>query len=195
MKRIFMRGFIAVMPIGVTLALVIWLATLVESYSSIPIKKLIGPENYHLGYGILLAFFTIFLIGTVINNWIVSRLHSLSDKLLSRIPLVKTLYRSVTDLMGFFKGSTAAESGRVVIITVAGMKLVGLVTRENFRDLVEGIGSDSDVAVFLPFSYQIGGYTVIVPKSMAKPTMLTVEEGLRFAMTAGANATQKEEDV
>ena len=186
-KKIFMRGLVAVVPIAVTLALLIWVIMLTEQYSSIPIKKFIGRQYYYPGYGILLSLVTIFLVGSIINNWLIDKFYQLSDRFFSRIPLVKTLYRSVTDLMSFFKASEKERRESVVIVEIAGMKMVGLVTREKFNDLPKGVADKGDVAVFLPFSYQIGGYTVIMPRKNVKHVDMTVEEGLRFTMTAGAS--------
>ena len=87
--------------------------------------------------------------------------------------------------MSFFNTGDKKESNKVVTVTIGGIKMIGLVTREAFDDLPEGIGGKDDVAVFFPFSYQIGGFTTIVPKSMVKPVDFSVEKGLRFIATGG----------
>ena len=69
--------------------------------------------------------------------------------------------------------------------------MIGLITREQFNDLPEGIGTKDDIAVFFPFSYQLGGFTAIVPKSMITEVDLTIERGLRFCITAGNPSTGK----
>jgi uncharacterized membrane protein len=57
-------------------------------------------------------------------------------------------------------------------------------TRESFDDAPEGLGGRDVVAVFLPMSYQIGGFTVFVPRARTTPVDLTIEEGMRLALTA-----------
>ena len=87
--------------------------------------------------------------------------------------------------MSFFNAGANQKNNSVVTININGVRLVGLITREDFTDLPNSNGGDDDVAVFLPFSYQIGGFTTIVPKSMIQPVDLSVEKGLRFVVTGG----------
>ena len=187
MGKIFMRGLIAVAPIALTAAILIWLFSFLEATFRGPIEDMIGSRYYFPGLGIIVALVFIFLVGLIINTWLIQRIYDWGEKLLTRIPLVKTLYGSITDLMSFFHtGDKEKKKGRVVTIELAGTRLVGLVTREDFEGLPEGVGKNDEVAVFLPMSYQIGGYTVMVPKSMIKPISMSVEEGMRFVVTAGA---------
>lgn len=191
MGKIFKRGLIAVAPLAVTIALILWLFNALEGIFSTPIKAIIGDQYYFSGLGILVALVLIFLIGTVINNWLIQKISTGFEALLTRIPLVKTLYNSVCEMMSYFKSKDAQKEGQVVIVEVAGMELIGLVTRETFDDLPSGLGKDGDIAVYLPMSYQIGGYTVILPKSKVKRISMSVEEGMRFAVTAGVLSQQK----
>ena len=41
------------------------------------------------------------------------------------------------------------------------------------------------VAVYLPMSYMVGGYTVFLPRGRLEPTSLSVEEGMRIALMGG----------
>ena len=191
MGKIFLRGLIAVAPIALTAAILIWLFGFLEATFRSPIEDIIGPKYYFPGLGILVALVFIFLVGLIINTWVIQRIYDWGEKQLTRIPLVKTLYGSITDLMSFFNAGKEKKEGRVVTIELAGTRLVGLVTREDFAGLPEGIAKDKDIAVFLPMSYQIGGYTVVVPRSMVNPVNMSVEEGMRFVVTAGAPGKKK----
>ena len=58
----------------------------------------------------------------------------------------------------------------------------------------EGTGGADKVAVYLPMSYQLGGFTVIVPRSRIREVPMKAEEALRFCVTAGVSrATPKNE--
>jgi uncharacterized membrane protein len=65
------------------------------------------------------------------------------------------------------------------------LRLIGFITREDFGDLPVGIGGDDAVAVYLPMSYQIGGFTTMVPRSAVQPVDMSIEQAMRFAVTAG----------
>jgi uncharacterized membrane protein len=191
MGKIFKRGLIAVAPLALTLALLLWLFNTLEGIFSVPIKAIIGAQYYFSGLGILVALVFIFLIGTIINNWIAQKVSTAFEKLLRRIPFVKTLYNSIGEMMSYFQSKETQKEEQVVIVEIDGMKLIGLVTRESFTGLPKGIGEEGDIAVYLPMSYQIGGYTVILPKERVKRIAMSVEEGMRFAVTAGVLSQHK----
>ena len=195
MKKIFMRGLIALAPISLTLALIIWLYNVLENVFSIPIKAILGPEYYYKGSGILLAFVLIFMIGALLNSYLLRKLYEAGENLMHRIPFVKTLYSSVRDLMKFFQSDEAKKQGYVVSFEYAGMRFIGLVTRESFDDLPKGIGEEGEIAVFLPMSYQIGGYMIMVPKSSVKRISMSVEEAMRFVVTAGMLSHGAKKDI
>lgn len=179
-----MRGLIAIAPIAITIAVLIWLLGFLEDLVSVPMKDLMG-EYYFPGLGILAALILIFFVGLIINNFLIQKIYSWGENLMTRIPLVKTLYGAVTDMMSFFNSKDKKE-GRVVALEWQGCRMLGLVTRENFEGLPQEVGSGDEVAVYIPLSYQIGGFTIMMPKSMLKPVPISVEEGMRFVVTAGA---------
>jgi uncharacterized membrane protein len=57
--------------------------------------------------------------------------------------------------------------------------------RSDFADLPAGVGGPSEVAVYLPMSYGIGGYTVIVPRAAITPIDMSGEAAMKFLLTAG----------
>ena len=191
LKKIFLRGLLAIAPIAITLAIVIWLYDFIETYFSEIFIDIFGSKYYFPGLGLIIALVLIFLIGILINNWMIKKLYNLFEKLLHKLPLIKTLYRSITDLMSFFKGNNKMSQGRVVMINFMGSKILGLVSRETFDDLPDGIGKEGDIAVYLPMSYQIGGITVILPRTEVHSVDMSIEEGLRFAATAGMPGEQQ----
>lgn len=185
MGKIFLRGLIAVAPVAITLALIVWIFSFFEEVLRTPIEAVIGTKYYFPGLGILVALILIFIVGTVINNWVIQKLYKFADKLVRKIPLIKTLYNSVQDLMGFLGSSKKEKLGYVVTLKVQGLRVIGFVTRESFDDLPQGLAASGDVAVYVPFSYQIGGHTLIVPRSHVEKIDMNVEQAMRFAITAG----------
>ena len=195
MKKVFVRGLLTVAPIAITIAVIVWLFDIIEGVFKSIIIEFGGGWFYFPGLGLLIALVVIFFIGVIINNWIIQKLYALFEKLLHKMPLVKTLYRSIVDLMSFFKGDSKATHGPVVMVEYADTKMLGIVARETFDDLPEGVGKEGEVAVFIPMSYQIGGVTVIVPKSKVHKIDMTIEQGMRFAATAAMPGNQKSDDA
>lgn len=192
MGKIFKRGLIALAPLALTIAMLLWLFNALEALFKPPIEAIIGKNHYFSGCGILVALILIFLVGIVLNSWLIQKMSKIVSALLGKIPFVKTLYGSIGELMTYFRSKETRAGGQVVIVEIAGMKLVGLVTRESFTDTPPGLAEEGDIAVYLPMSYQIGGYTVILPKSQVRsiPNM-TMEEGMRFTVTAGVLSQAK----
>ena len=107
-----MRGLIALTPIAITIAVVFWLFGILESTFSGPLKALVGEEYYFKGLGILVALLFIFAVGIVINNWLIKKIYHWGEQILIRIPLIKTVYTSIYDLLSFFNGEKGLSRGR-----------------------------------------------------------------------------------
>ncbi|MCW5623025.1 MAG: DUF502 domain-containing protein, partial [Burkholderiales bacterium] len=100
---------------------------------------------------------------------------------------VKTVYGAIKVFAGFISDSTKEKSmSQVVRVRMASdMYVLGFVTREDFSGLPPQLGGTEMVAVYLPMSYQIGGYTVMLRRDRIEPIPMSSEEALRFAVTAG----------
>jgi uncharacterized membrane protein len=66
------------------------------------------------------------------------------------------------------------------------VQVLGLLTRGEFAELPDDFAAGQDlVAVYIPFSYAMGGVTTLVPRSAVRPVSMSMEEAMRFAITAG----------
>lgn len=189
MGKIFIRGLIALAPVAISIAIIIWLFRTLEDIFRIPIEWLIG-KYYFPGTGLLVAFIFIFIVGIIINNFIIQKVTKWLDAILARIPFFKTVYNSIGDMMSYFKPKEPGKKGKMVIVEIDSIRLLGMLTREDFQGLPSELGEDDYVAVFIPLSYQIGGHTITVPRSRIKPIDMTVEQGMRFVVTAGMASKQ-----
>ena len=185
MKTIFKRGLIAIAPLGISLAILYWLFTFLEEIVGTPLRNAIGDQYYYPGMGILVAIILLFLIGAILNTWIISRITQFIERVFKKIPLFNSLYKMVKNVTHFFQTSPEDNNKQVVEVTIAGMQLVGFITRDNFSEFPS---MDANrVAVYLPMSYQIGGYTVILPRSQVTPIDLTIEQALQNSLIAWAH--------
>lgn len=197
--RIMLKGLAAILPAALTLYILYWSADNAEQFLGAVIKVIL-PDGWYLpGMGLLAGLVAIFLLGLALNAFLVRRLFQFGENFLNRIPLVKTLYGSVKDFIGFFAHQREREFNQVVTVQLemggVPMRFLGFVTRTQFRDLPEGIGYDGEVAVYLPLSYQIGGYTIMVPRSAVKPVDISMQRAMGFAVTGGMFADKGSSDV
>ena len=69
---------------------------------------------------------------------------------------------------------------------------MGVVTRESFRDLPFGQKLAGKVAVFLPLSYGLGGYTLLVPREKVTLIDIPIEKAMSLAVTGWVKADASE---
>lgn len=186
---IFLQGLAVILPIALTIAVIYWLAVVSEEYLAGLVQAFFPRWRYWPGLGILVALLIVFFAGVLMNMWITRRLVARLESLLERIPLVKTIYGGLRDLAGFLSNKEARQGFKqVVAVRVADrIRLIGFVTVEHETGLPGGAdeGGEPLVGVYLPLSYQIGGYTVFVPKSLVEPLDMPVEDAMRFTLTGG----------
>lgn len=137
--------------------------------------------------GLVLAIILIFLFGLLLNAYLVKRIYAYAETHMQRIPIIKSIYGATKDFLGYFSSVRRKEMSQVVLVRFPNSekKLLGLITRESFDDLPNTIGGKDHVAVYLPMSYQIGGYTLILPREQVEPVEMSIEDCLRFVVTAG----------
>lgn len=185
--KIFLTGLLTVLPVLATLYLVLWLVGTMERFFGAQLKWLMPDEYYRTGMGLLLAALVIFGVGLLTQALLFRRVFGWAEKLLLEIPLVRSVYTALRDLFGLIAKGQDAASLQVVSLTLPGtqMRVLGFVTRREFSDLPPGVGGPGEIAVYLPFSYQIGGYTVFMPREQVVAVEMSREEAMKFVLTAG----------
>ena len=185
--RIFLTGMLTVLPVLATVYLVLWLVTAAERFVGKQLMWLIPDEYYRTGMGLLLALAIIFLVGLLMHALLFRRLFGWAERLMLEIPLVRSVYGALRDLFGLFAGHEGDQAMQVVSVTLpgTGLRALGFVSRTDFSDLPEGIGRAGEIAVYLPMSYQIGGYTLFMPRAQAVAVDMSREEAMKFILTAG----------
>jgi uncharacterized membrane protein len=185
-----LKGLVTLLPIGLTVYLVYWLAVTAEQLFSRLLKLVIPESAYWPGLGLVAGLLLLYMVGIAVNAYFVRRALRLSDDLFARIPVVKTIYVAIRDFMRFFPSSgKGSDLKRVVLVPFGSGKVIGFVTAESSAALGLG-GRDDAVAVYLPMSYMVGGYTVFLPRELIEPTSLSVEAGMRIALMGGVQGVQ-----
>ncbi|NLW49898.1 MAG: DUF502 domain-containing protein [Candidatus Brocadiaceae bacterium] len=186
---VLLNGFIVVAPIIVTVYVVWktlwWLDTTVRA--GLTRLSWGGPPP---GIGIVIGLGAIYAVGLLAKLWIFGGLIRLGEKLIDRIPLVKSLYSAVRDLLQFLGGTQAQSRGKSAVLRSKDgrIELLGIITQEKPERFLPG--QEGKVAVYLPMSYQLGGYTVFVPKDLVEELPgVSVEEMMKLTLTAGVGGS------
>jgi uncharacterized membrane protein len=196
--RTFLTGLVAVIPLAVTLYAVYWLFSAADSLFSGIGQALLPPGWYFPGLGLVVAVLVVLGVGAVLNVWVFGRLTlTVGSRLLERIPLVRIVYGGVRDLMLFVSRPPDADSRHVVLVTLPGdIRLIGFITDSGPAQAVPelSVGDDEKVlAVYLPMSYQIGGYALFLPERYLQRIEMPVEEAMRLVLTAGMTRPRPED--
>ena len=194
--RIFVTGLLTLIPAVATLYLLAWLIGAIDRMFGKPLRWLIPDEAYLAGMGIVVAVVLVFAVGVLMHGVLFRRLFRMAERAMLAVPLVRSIYGAVKDMIGLL-GDEKGPALQVVSLTLPGSdwRLLGFVTRSDFADLPAGVGSSAEVAVYLPMSYGIGGYTVIVPRAAITPVDMSREAAMKFLLTAGLKTAPQGESA
>ena len=139
--------------------------------------------------GVVSAVAMTMLIGLLTHVILFQRLFAIGDAILNRLPLVKTLYSAIKDFMAYLSPDSQVAQSKVVLVRLPGQafELLGFVTREDFSTLPMELTVDDPIAVYLPFSYQIGGYTLFLPRSCLTPVDMSFETAMKLVLTGAVS--------
>lgn len=181
--KFFLRGLLVIVPLFLSLYVIFWFFSRAE-HLALQGMNLLGLNFYFPGMGILVGMGLIILVGIIMSSIVAQRLHQFLQNIISKMPILKTIYFAIADFLNFFAGTEEAKNTKVVLVQMPNheAKLVGILTNLHPEALIS-IESTSLVAVYLPMSYQIGGYTVFIPKSWITETNLSVEDAVKLSMT------------
>ena len=187
-KTIFLRGLLTILPIAVTIYILYAGVLIFENFLGGFIKYIMPEHTYIPGLGFALTIALIFLFGLLLNNFILQAVMKKVEHKLKAIPLIKAVYSPLRDLMNLFSGGKQGLQGVVLVEwSPTGPSSVGLVTRDKFDDIPQ-LAENDLIAVFIPFSYGVGGYTMLFKRSQVKPLNIPVERALQLAITGWVKA-------
>jgi uncharacterized membrane protein len=186
-SKTFAKGLIAIIPITLTLYLLFWMAAAAELALG-KIFKIFFPDNWYVnGMGFVLGLVVVFFFGSFLESQTFRRFFHIFEDLVIQIPLVKSIYTAIRDFSALFSSEQKGKFDQVVLVKVApgNSHQIGFITVSDFEDSLSTFIAEDQIAVFLPFSYQLGGKTVIMPRKNVVKIDMSVEDALRFIATAG----------
>jgi len=194
LSKLFIKGLSIVLPIAVALYVMVWMIRSSEGAVKGILTTILPSGAYIPGMGLLTIIALVFVAGLLMYPWLTRKLFRTADKTLRKIPLFGNVYAPVKDLMGLVGGDMEKKLGRPVMLTVpnTNMETLGFVTREGTDGLPEGFLPDDHLVVYVQWSSQIGGYCFIVPKNSVRYLDISIEEGMRWSLTAGLSAPESQ---
>ena len=193
LTRTFFTGLVAILPIMITVALLWWIGSTLEQVLGGMLQAILPELLYFPGLGIFVGLVLILALGFLLRAYLVRGLFDWLEGLMERIPVVKTIHGTVRDVTRLLSGDIHERFGQAVLVSFPGtdFKLVGFITREDFTGLPDNLGGEDTIAVYTPMSYQIGGYTLMLPRERVETLDLSLEDAMRYALTAGVSARKE----
>ena len=197
LAKLFLKGLAVVIPAVLTLAILWWMAKGAEQILGGLLLRILPSGWYIPGMGLASALAITILIGLLTHVLLVQKLFAIGDEILKRLPLVKTIYSALKDFVGYLSPNSSRAMSKVVLVKLPGQDFeqLGFVTREDFSQLPLQITTDDPVAVYLPMSYQIGGYTLILPRSSLTPVDMRFEDAMKLVLTGAVSREDKSVNV
>jgi uncharacterized membrane protein len=182
LRRRFVTGFFVLVPVVVSIVALLWVFRVVDDFTA-PLY-----ERYFArvppGLGIVTTAVLILLVGVIATNVLGKRVLQRTEGYLLRVPVFRTVYAPVKQLILAFSPDNEYGFKRVVMIrTQSRGYILGFLTKEFS---IQSAGhTESLIAVYVPTNHLYLGDVVICRRDDAFFPDLTVEEGIRVFLTGG----------
>jgi uncharacterized membrane protein len=184
----FLKGVLTLAPLIVTAWVIFTVFSKIDGWLHLPIP----------GLGFVITILFIVLVGALASNIFFSKLFTWFERIMSRLPVVKLMYFSIKDLINSFVGEKKMFNRPVMVALGhlplgtetapappgSDIKLLGFVTADTLEMIPEAADR---VAVYMPQSYNMGGYLMLVPRDRITP-LASAESAklLAFIVSGGA---------
>jgi uncharacterized membrane protein len=182
LRRNFVAGFFVMVPVAISIAAFAWILGVVDGLTTPLSTRLF---NRHVpGLGIATTAAVLLAAGAAASNMFGKRVLQRGESILLRVPVFRTIYAPVKQLVVAFSPDNAAGFKRVVLVEELGRRFVlGFLTKEFTVD--RGQGAEPFIAVYVPTNHLYIGDVVVYPREQVMFPDLSVEDGLRIFLTGG----------
>lgn len=182
LRRSFLAGLVVTVPLFITVVTLLWTFRFIDSVA-VPLSMYVFGREVP-GLGVLITTASILLVGAIATNVLGRRILQRGERWLLNVPLFKTVYAPVKQLVAAF--SPDSESGFKKVVIVDDQRrgvVIGFLTREFTLD--RGQGPEDMIAVYVPTNHLYLGDVAVYPRSQAFYPDLSIEEGIRIFLTGG----------
>lgn len=185
-----LKGLFTILPFALTIYLLVWVAVTAETLLS----PYIPAQYYFPGLGVIAIIIILAVIGVLVNAYIVKLFILAGQNIIGRVPVVKTLFGAIQDAVELFQSKKDQGTKKAVAVEVSkGVQLIGFVTNDKVANVL--FPNQNKVAVYLPLSYQIGGYTLYLDADKITDLNIDVETAMRIAVTGGNSISETDQSA
>ena len=182
LRRSFLAGFFVTVPLVISVAALVWIFGIIDGFTEPLATRVLGREVP--GLGLLITLLVVLTVGAVATNVLGRRLLARGERWLMMIPVFRTIYAPVKQLVVAFSPDNETGFKRVVMVDDPSRGWVmGFLTKEFEVD--RGRGPETLIAVYVPTNHLYLGDIMIYPRERAMFPDISVEEGVRIFLTGG----------
>jgi uncharacterized membrane protein len=188
LQRRFIAGFFVTVPLVISVAALVWIFGIIDRFTAPLASQLLGREVP--GLGLVLTALLVLLVGAVTSNMFGRRVLARAESYLARVPVFKTIYSPVKQLVAAFSPDNEYGFKRVVMIEDPHRGWVmGFLTKEFTVD--RGRGPETLVAVYVPTNHLYLGDVAMHPREKVFFPDVSVEEAIRIFLTGGMSLPER----
>jgi uncharacterized membrane protein len=178
----FINGILTIVPIILVIYVIYKTFLFLDGLLGNTLKPYL-KEDYIPGIGLLTTIILITVLGWLSTKYISGKIIRLIDILLDKIPVVKTIYSVIKDTVQSFLGEKKSFS-KVALVVIPGteMRSLGFITSEQLEDFYSPL--KDHVAVYIPQTFQVAGFTFLIPKEQVEIIDVKPEEAMKFVLSA-----------
>lgn len=181
----FVKGLLIVMPIALSIFIVIWAVSTVDSWLNINnilgVDPNTGESRNIPGLGLVLVLAIIIMAGIFVTYFVTEPMYSWFRRWLNKLPLFNFIYTSIKDLTEAFVGDEKKFNHPVLVEAEGDMKRIGFLTQNDLSKL----DMMDEAIVYFPFSYSFAGQIYIVKKDKIKPLNMSAADAMKLVVSGG----------
>jgi uncharacterized membrane protein len=182
LRRRFLAGFFVTVPLVISVAAFVWIFRLIDGFVGPWYARWLGREVP--GVGIVTTALLVLAVGVLATNVIGKRVLQRAERYLLMVPVFRTIYAPVKQLVVAFSPDNEYGFKRVVLVEDAARGfLLGFLTKE--LTVERGGRTEPMVAVYVPTNHLYLGDVIICHRDKASFPDITVEQGIRIFLTGG----------
>lgn len=199
MRKYLIAGLLVWMPLGITFLVIRAIVGFLDK-TLLLLPAAYQPENlfgFNIpGLGVALAVFLVIATGMIVANLLGRRLVAAWETFLEQIPLVRTLYKGIKQIMEAVLATDAKSFRKVLLVEYPrkGLWSVAFMTSDDLGEVQEKTNPDV-ISVFIPTTPNpTSGFVIMVPKTDAIELDMNVEDGLKMIISMGVVVPQAKKE-
>jgi len=181
------KGLLIVLPIALSIYIVIWAVTTVDSWLNVNnilgVDPNTGASRNIPGLGLALVISLILLAGIFVTNFVTEPMYNWFTRWMNRLPGLNFIYSSIKDLTEAFVGDEKKFNHPVLVEMTPEIKRIGFLTQNDLAN----IGMPGECIVYFPFSYSFAGQVFVVARDKVKELNMSAADAMKLVVSGGVS--------